>query len=34
MQAIKVTGDAGEIVAKFEGMVYRKKDQSGPPARE
>jgi acyl-CoA thioesterase len=27
--SIKVTDDAGEIVASFEGMVYRKKDQIG-----
>jgi acyl-CoA thioesterase len=31
---IQVTDDAGELVAKFEGMVYRKKDQIGQPARE
>jgi acyl-CoA thioesterase len=27
--SIKVTDDAGETVALFEGMVYRKKDQIG-----
>ena len=27
--SIEVTDDTGEIVAKFEGMVYRKKDQIG-----
>jgi acyl-CoA thioesterase len=27
--SIQVTDDAGEIVASFEGMVYRKKDQIG-----
>jgi acyl-CoA thioesterase len=32
--SIKVTDEAGETVALFEGMVYRKKDQIGPPARE
>jgi acyl-CoA thioesterase len=30
--SIDVTDDAGEMVARFEGMVYRKKDQIGPPA--
>jgi len=28
--AIEVTDDAGELVAKFEGMVYRKKDPIVP----
>lgn len=28
--AIEVTDDAGELVAKFEGMVYRKKDPITP----
>jgi len=32
--SIKVTDEAGETVALFEGMVYRKKDPIGPPARE
>ncbi len=32
--SIRVTDDAGEIVALFEGMVYRKKDQIGQPPRE
>jgi acyl-CoA thioesterase len=32
--SIKVTDDAGETVALFEGMVYRKKDQIGQPAQE
>jgi acyl-CoA thioesterase len=32
--SIKVTDDAGEVVASFEGMVYRKKDQIGQPAQE
>jgi acyl-CoA thioesterase len=27
--SIKVTDDAGELIASFEGMVYRKKDQIG-----
>jgi acyl-CoA thioesterase len=27
--AIDVTDDAGELVARFEGMVYRKKDKIG-----
>jgi acyl-CoA thioesterase len=31
---IQVTDDAGELVAKFEGMVYRKKDQIGQPTQE
>ncbi len=31
--SIKVTSEAGEIIALFEGMVYRKKDQIGQPAR-
>ena len=31
--SITITDDAGEIVALFEGMVYRKKDQIGQPAR-
>lgn len=32
--SIEVTDDAGDLVAKFEGMVYRKKDPIGqPPAR-
>jgi acyl-CoA thioesterase len=30
--AIEVTDDAGELVAKFEGMVYRKKDPITPGA--
>lgn len=30
--SIQVTDEAGEIVALFEGMVYRKKDQIGQPA--
>ncbi len=28
--SIEVTDDAGELVAKFEGMVYRKKDVIAP----
>ncbi len=32
--SIKVTDDAGQTVALFEGMVYRKKDQIGQPAQE
>ena len=32
--SITITDDAGEIVAIFEGMVYRKKDQIGQPARQ
>ena len=32
--AIEVRNDAGEMVATFEGMVYRKKDQIGQPARK
>jgi acyl-CoA thioesterase len=32
--SITITDDAGEIVALFEGMVYRKKDQIGQPARQ
>lgn len=32
--SIKVTDDAGEIIATFEGMVYRKKDQIGPTAQK
>lgn len=32
--SIRVTDDAGEIVALFEGMVYRKKDQIGRPAQD
>jgi acyl-CoA thioesterase len=31
--AIDVTDDAGDIVARFEGMVYRKKDRIGPSAQ-
>jgi acyl-CoA thioesterase len=31
--AIEVTDDAGELVAKFEGMVYRKKDPIVPQAQ-
>ena len=31
--AIEVTDEAGEIIAIFEGMVYRKKDQIGAAAR-
>jgi len=31
--AIEVRNEAGEIVAIFEGMVYRKKDQIGQPAQ-
>jgi acyl-CoA thioesterase len=31
--AIEVTDDAGELVAKFEGMVYRKKDPIAPQAQ-
>jgi acyl-CoA thioesterase len=31
--SIQVTDDSGEIVATFEGMVYRKKDQIGQPAQ-
>jgi acyl-CoA thioesterase len=31
--SIKVTDDAGEIIALFEGMVYRKKEPIGRPAR-
>ncbi len=30
--SIEVTDDAGEMVAKFEGMVYRKKDPIAPQA--
>ena len=30
--SIEVTDDAGELVAKFEGMVYRKKDPITPQA--
>jgi acyl-CoA thioesterase len=29
--SIQVTDDSGELVASFEGMVYRKKDQIGQP---
>jgi len=29
--SIHVTDDTGELVASFEGMVYRKKDQIGQP---
>jgi hypothetical protein len=29
-----VTDDTGEIVALFEGMVYRKKDPIGQPTRQ
>jgi acyl-CoA thioesterase len=32
--SITITDDAGEIVALFEGMVYRKKDPIGQPARQ
>ena len=32
--AIQVTDDSGEIVAHFEGMVYRKKDPIGQPAQD
>ena len=32
--SIQVTDDSGEIVAIFEGMVYRKKDQIGQPAQD
>ena len=32
--SIEVTDDAGEIIATFEGMVYRKKDQIGPTAQK
>jgi acyl-CoA thioesterase len=32
--SITVTDDAGDIVALFEGMVYRKKDPIGQPARD
>ncbi len=32
--SITITDDAREIVALFEGMVYRKKDQIGQPARQ
>jgi len=28
--SIEVTDDSGEMIAKFEGMVYRKKDQIAP----
>jgi acyl-CoA thioesterase len=31
--SIDVTDDAGELVARFEGMVYRKKDQIGQPVQ-
>lgn len=31
--SIEVTDEAGEIIAVFEGMVYRKKDPIGAPAR-
>jgi len=31
--SIRVTDDSGELVASFEGMVYRKKDQIGQPAQ-
>ena len=31
--SIEVTDDVGDLVAKFEGMVYRKKDPIGPPAQ-
>jgi acyl-CoA thioesterase len=31
--SIHVTDDTGELVAIFEGMVYRKKDQIGQPAQ-
>jgi len=31
--SIQVTDEAGETVARFEGMVYRKKDQIGPSAQ-
>lgn len=31
--SIEVTDDAGDLVARFEGMVYRKKDPIGPPAQ-
>ena len=30
--AIEVTDDAGDLIAKFEGMVYRKKDPITPGA--
>ncbi|MCU0917134.1 MAG: PaaI family thioesterase [Planctomycetes bacterium] len=30
--SIQVTDDAGALIAKFEGMVYRKKDPIGSPA--
>ncbi|MGE5293409.1 MAG: PaaI family thioesterase [Solirubrobacterales bacterium] len=30
--AIEVTDDAGDLIAKFEGMVYRKKDPITPQA--
>jgi len=30
--AIEVTDDAGDLVAQFEGMVYRKKDPIAPDA--
>jgi hypothetical protein len=29
-----IADDAGEIIALFEGTVYRKKDPLGPPARQ
>jgi acyl-CoA thioesterase len=32
--AITITDDTGEIIALFEGMVYRKKDQIGQTSRE
>jgi len=32
--SIRVTDDSGELVAIFEGMVYRKKDQIGQPAQD
>ncbi len=31
--SIRVTDDSDELVASFEGMVYRKKDQIGQPAQ-
>ena len=32
--SIQVTDDSGDIVAHFEGMVYRKKDQIGQPTQD
>jgi acyl-CoA thioesterase len=32
--SIKVTDEAGELIAIFEGMVYRKKDPIGQPAQK